>query len=74
MSGVNDSIIRSLKLEQTNRYLEMIQREECIKCSVETGPIKTRVWVFPRLTETVPAPDSQFKAEPQSPTINIFSK
>lgn len=72
MSGVNDSIIRNLKLEQTNRYLEMIQREECIKCSVETGPLKTRVWVFPRFTEPAPAPEQPVITP--SPIVNIFSK
>jgi hypothetical protein len=72
MSGVNDSIIRSLKLEQTNRYLEIVQREECLKCSVETGPLKTRVWIFPRFTETEPTPEST--NTPSAPIINCFSK
>ena len=52
---MNDNIIRSIKLEQTSRYLEMIQRENLISCKVESGAIKTRVWVFPRFDE-IPKP------------------
>lgn len=47
----NESVLRLLRLEQTNRYLEMIQREGLIKCTVETGPMKIRVWVFPRFED-----------------------
>lgn len=45
----NDFVMRSMKLEQCNRYLEMVQREGLLKCDVETGPLKTRLWVFNRL-------------------------
>jgi len=67
----NDSVLRSLRLEQTNRYLEMIQRENCIKCSVESGPLNTRIWVFDRFTL------ESFTPEPSAlptTTLNIFSK
>jgi len=47
----NESVLRMLRLEQTNRYLEMIQREGLIKCSVETGAMKIRIWVFPRFDD-----------------------
>ncbi len=45
---LNESIIRSLRLEQTPRYLEFIHREGILKCAVETGEMKTRIWVFKR--------------------------
>lgn len=44
----NETVLRTMKLEQTNRYLEMIQREGLIKCKVETDEMKTRIWVFER--------------------------
>lgn len=44
----NDAVLRLLRLEQTNRYLESIQREGLVSCRVETGPMKTRVWIFNR--------------------------
>ena len=45
---LNDTVLRNLRLEQTSRYLEVIQRENLIECHVDTGPVKTRVWIFPR--------------------------
>lgn len=72
---LNDSVMRSLRLEQTNRYIEIIQREDCICCSVEPGPLNTRIWVFNRFDsggkKIVIAPEPILTA---SPTINIFSK
>ena len=66
----NDFVMRSMKLEQTNRYLEMIQREGLIKCGVETGPLKTRLWVFHRFDDTTtPAP-----AAPETTDSNPFAK
>lgn len=44
----NESIVRSLRLEQTQRYLELIQREGQIKCDTQPGPMATRIWVFER--------------------------
>jgi hypothetical protein len=53
---LNDIVLRSLRLEQINRYLEMIQREDLVKCFVEMGEMKTRVWVFPRFIEPPASP------------------
>lgn len=53
---MNDYILRSLRLEQTSRYLEMIQREGVLKCSTDTGPLQTRFWVFYRFGEVDPTP------------------
>jgi hypothetical protein len=50
----NEFVLRSLRLEQTNRYLEMIQREGILKCKTETGSMKTRVWVFYRFGDLQP--------------------
>lgn len=44
----NEHVMRSLRLEQTNRYLEMVQREGLLECEVVTGELKTRIWVFRR--------------------------
>lgn len=65
-TGMNDSIMRTLRLEQTQRYLDIIQREGCIKCSVEPGPLNTRVWVFERFIDATILPPTQ--------AINIFSR
>lgn len=54
MNPANDIVLRSLRLEQTARYLEMIQREGILKCAVENGPDKTRVWVFFKREDTAP--------------------
>ncbi len=43
---MNDSILRTLKMEHANRYLESIQREGIVGCTTETGVYKERVWVF----------------------------
>jgi len=45
---LNDYVVRSLRMEQTARYLEMIQREGLFRCAVETGENKMRIWVFYR--------------------------
>lgn len=69
---MNDYIIRSIRLEQINRYLEQIQREGLIQCAVETGDLKMRVWVFARFG------DHPAKVEPPAipavQVVNIFSK
>lgn len=48
MDPLNEMVIRSLKLEQTSRYLEAIQREGMLECRVETGDLKQRIWIFSR--------------------------
>jgi hypothetical protein len=44
----NDYVMKSLKLESMNRYLEIVEREGTFKCTAETGDLKTRVWIFYR--------------------------
>lgn len=51
---LNDAVMRSLKLEQCNRYLETLSKEGVLSCKSENGDRKTRVWVFPRFGETLP--------------------
>lgn len=62
LNPLNEPVMKSLKLEQTSRYLEMLQRERLITCSAEIGPLKTRVWKFARfeseLTPALTLPDS----------------
>jgi|SRR5579859_438884 len=44
---LNESILRSLRLEQSNRYLEQLQKENSVKAEVSTDAnSKTRVWTF----------------------------
>lgn len=44
---LNSDILRSLKLDQTNRYLEQIEKEGLLKTKTVTDPAtKTRVWTF----------------------------
>lgn len=73
MNPLNDCVLRSLKLDQINRYLENVQREGVLPCVVEPGPMKTRVWVFKRFTPDNPEPISEQITSSQN-AINIFSK
>lgn len=72
-NGLNESVIRTLRLEQTSRYLENLQRDGILQCRVEIGSLKTRIWVFPRFS-TTPAPTAPVIELPPSNTINIFTK
>lgn len=47
---LNEHVLRLLRLEQISRYLEAIQREGLVQCTVETGKMKQRLWCFPRIT------------------------
>lgn len=44
----NTEILRTLKLDQANRYLEQIQKEGLIKFEFESGKLKTRICIIPR--------------------------
>lgn len=46
---LNEMVVRSMKPEMINRYLELIEREGVVRCKTELGPNKTRVWSFERL-------------------------
>lgn len=59
----NETVLRLLRLEQTDRYLEMIQREGLLKCRTETGAMKVRLWVFPRFDD-MPIVTTQAPAVP----------
>lgn len=59
----NESVCRTLRLETGQRYLDMIQREQSLKCTSEPGPLNTRIWIFPR-----------FETQFTQPTVNVFSK
>jgi hypothetical protein len=45
-SPMNDLIMKSIKMEQSSRYLEQVQKEGLLKCTTEVGPMKTRIWIF----------------------------
>jgi len=45
---MNDFLLRGYKLEQINRFLEVLQKDGMIKCFVETGENKSRLWIFPK--------------------------
>lgn len=47
----HECVIRTLRLEQVSRYLESIEKDASLGCRVETGPLNTRVWIFPRIGE-----------------------
>lgn len=52
---MNELVLRSLKLEQTSRYLEAIEREGLLKCEVGEGSHQTRVWTFYRIDHEKPS-------------------
>lgn len=68
---ITESIMRSLKLDQCNRHLEQVQRENLFHCKSVKGPMNTRIWVFERFgdEETKPAPPI-----PEQPVVSIFNK
>jgi hypothetical protein len=45
---LNDHVMRGLKMDQVNRYLEQIQKEGLLHCEADSGKLKTRVWIFKR--------------------------
>lgn len=49
MNPARESIIRTLRIETTARYLENIAREGMLGCRTETGDHSIRHWIFPRL-------------------------
>lgn len=46
---LNESIMRSMRLDGVSRYLEQILRTGDFKCTTSTGAHNTRIWEFPRL-------------------------
>jgi hypothetical protein len=74
MNPLNESVVRALRLEQTTRYLEMIQREDLLHCTTEDGPLKTRIWKFLRFGPEITTPVAAPPTPPASPVVNIFSK
>lgn len=73
---LNDAVMRSLRLEQTQRYLESLQRDGILRCDTELGPLKTRVWVFPRFdfSKDVPPSTTTISSPPVSNAVCIFTK
>lgn len=74
---LNDGVLRALKLDQINRYLESVQREGIIPCRVEPGPLKIRIWVFPKFSSGAATPEKPVEPPAltqQSNAVNIFSK
>jgi hypothetical protein len=48
VSQNNELVLRYLKLEQTSRYLEQVQREGSVKSEIRQGLHNTRIWRFYR--------------------------
>lgn len=65
---LNDAVMRSLKLEQCNRYLETLSKEGVLKCRSETGDRQTRIWSFDRLEEL-----KKTEATPEIPPMTACS-
>jgi hypothetical protein len=55
---LNTDLMRGHKPEQINRYLEQMQAEGLLNCTVHTAPDKTRVWTFQRF-EPEASPNNQ---------------
>lgn len=71
----NEQVLRGMKLDQSNRLLEQIQKEGLIACEFDSGKLKTRIWRFPRsafITAEPPTPEKPAAAEPTGP--NPFEK
>lgn len=74
MSYGNDILMRSVRLEQVNRYLEQIQKEALLTCSADVGPYKTRIWKFynPDVAPASPL-NSTAPAETTPTLVSIFT-
>jgi len=44
--GSNDIVLRSIKVDQANRYLENISKEGLLKCRTDTNSMNMRIWIF----------------------------
>lgn len=62
----NEFIMRSMKMEQVSRYMEQIQKEGVLQCTVDSGPMQTRVWKFLR---SEPAPVKPTPTVDAMPTL-----
>ena len=71
---LNEVVMRTLRLEQISRYLEMLQREGLLNCSIEMGPLKTRIWKFGRFENELLAPVPAAASEIPQSTTTEFSK
>lgn len=71
---LNECVIRTLRLEQINRYLESVQKEGIVRCETETGDFNTRVWVFhrPEKKKATPAPAPESQQTTNNETPNPF--
>lgn len=70
----NEQILRGIKLEQSNRLLEQIQKEGLIECDFDTGKLKTRVWRFPRSAFVVDNPIAPPSEPEATGAFNPFNK
>lgn len=52
---MNDVVMRSLRLDQVNRFIESLSREGVLSVSSESGDRKTRIWVFQNFLLTNPS-------------------
>lgn len=70
---LNESIMRSIRMDSVSRYLEQIQKEGLFKCSTETGAMNTRIWVFNKPEGFTPAtPTSMPTPQYMPPTVEKF--
>jgi hypothetical protein len=66
---LNESIMRTIRLDSVSRYLEQIQKEGLFACMTETGSMNTRVWVFSKPDGFVPAAPTQSAPPVEMPPI-----
>lgn len=62
----NEWLFRTMRVEQVSRYLEQIEKEQILKCSIGVGPTRTRIWSFARdpILCPKPSPDKNPLPEP----------
>lgn len=70
---LTEAVLRTLRIEQISRYLENIEHEGSLQCRIETGPLNTRTWVFPKLTST-DLPPEPAPALPVVTELSVFDK
>lgn len=70
----NESVLRSMKLNQINLYLESVEKGGDFRCRVEPGPLNTRVWVFERFSTKTPVEPAPVIQSTTTNAVNIFSR
>jgi hypothetical protein len=74
LNPTNERMLRGYRPEQVNRYLEQLNNQKLLECTISTGDKihKSRIWTFPRPAEAAAQPPPEPPAS--EPGANPFEK